>query len=177
MKTLRNLFKDQHGMSGLETAIILIAFVTIAAVFGYAVLSAGLFSAEQGKSTVYKALNETSGNLALAGSVIAKSDDGVNLRSIQFTLKAAVPIHIDSMDGSTIMSLATENDYLNNVTWTTASTGEITVDFTNLGPSGPLSENLTANDSFTLEIKPSSGSSITIQRQLPAGIDSVMDLH
>ena len=41
MTALKNLLKDQRGMTGLETAIILIAFVTVAAVFGYAILSAG----------------------------------------------------------------------------------------------------------------------------------------
>ena len=53
MKTFKHLLKTQQGMTGLETAIILIAFVTVAAVFGYAVLGAGLFSAEQGKETIY----------------------------------------------------------------------------------------------------------------------------
>ena len=51
-KALHNLHKGERGMTGLETAIILIAFVTVAAVFGYAVLSAGLFSAERGKETI-----------------------------------------------------------------------------------------------------------------------------
>ena len=47
-KAVANMHREQRGMTGLETAIILIAFVTVAAVFGYAVLSAGLFSAERG---------------------------------------------------------------------------------------------------------------------------------
>jgi flagellin-like protein len=34
-------------MTGLETAIILIAFAVIAAVFGYAILSAGLFATDR----------------------------------------------------------------------------------------------------------------------------------
>ncbi len=44
MKALKKILEGQAGITGLETAIILIAFVTVAAVFGYAVLSAGLFS-------------------------------------------------------------------------------------------------------------------------------------
>ena len=34
---------DERGITGLETAIILIAFVVVASVFAYAVLTAGLF--------------------------------------------------------------------------------------------------------------------------------------
>ena len=44
MKTLSSMHKEEKGMAGLATAIILIAFVTVAAVFSYAVLSAGLYS-------------------------------------------------------------------------------------------------------------------------------------
>ncbi len=36
--------KQQRGITGIETAIILIAFVIVASVFAYVVLSAGLFS-------------------------------------------------------------------------------------------------------------------------------------
>ena len=42
-----NFFKrfhgEQRGITGLETAIILIAFVVVASVFAYTVLSAGIF--------------------------------------------------------------------------------------------------------------------------------------
>ena len=47
--------KGQKGITGLETAIILIAFVTVAAVLAYTVLSAGIFSSERGKEAVIKA--------------------------------------------------------------------------------------------------------------------------
>ena len=184
-------------MTGLETAIILIAFVTVAAVFGYAVLSAGLFSAEQGKSTIYAGLSEAKSNMELSGSVIAKSDDDVNVRSVLFTVKNAIagnPIDMTPNDGSghnkCVISLTTDHDYIDNVKWSFVPIGadngnnlletgeqfEITVDLTDLGSAGSLSENLTANDTFSLQVKPSIGSSITIQRQLPPAIGPVMDL-
>ena len=197
MKTFKHLLKTQQGMTGLETAIILIAFVTVAAVFGYAVLSAGLFSAEQGKSTIYAGLNEAQTNLELSGSVVAKSDDSVNVKSILFTVKNAIAgkaIDMTPNDGSghnkCVISLKTNNDYINNVKWSFVPIGadngnnlletgeqfEITVDLTDLGSAGSLSENLTANQTFTLQVKPSIGSTITIQRQLPPAIGPIMDL-
>jgi len=54
MAALRRGHRNEKGITGLETAIILIAFVTVAAVFGYAVLSAGIFSAEKGKEVAIR---------------------------------------------------------------------------------------------------------------------------
>ena len=75
MQAMQNVHRSEKGMTGLETAIILIAFVTVAAVFGYAVLSAGLFSAERGKETIYAGLNEAKSNMELSGSVIGLADN------------------------------------------------------------------------------------------------------
>ena len=50
----KGLHRGQKGITGLETAIILIAFVTVASVLAYSVLSAGIFSSEKGKETVYQ---------------------------------------------------------------------------------------------------------------------------
>src|SRR5271157_5025853 len=124
MKGLKYLSKDQHGMTGLETAIILIAFVTVAAVFGYAVLSAGLFSAERGKETIYAGLNEAKSNMELSGSVIGKGTTGGtsndNLTTIKFTVKNAIagnPIDLTPCDGTSsatnkcVISLTTSKEY------------------------------------------------------------------
>jgi flagellin FlaB len=193
MKAMFNLHRGEKGMTGLETAIILIAFVTVAAVFGYAVLSAGLFSAEQGKASIYAGLNEAKSNLELSGSVLAKGNSE-NVTSILFTVKNAIagnPIDMTVNDGSgknkTVISLTTKNDYLNNVEWSKAAIGddngndlletgeqfEITIDVSALTLSAPLQ----ANDTFSLQVKPSLGSTITVQRQLPPAIEPVMDLH
>ena len=40
-----------------------------------------------------------------------------------------------------------------------------------------MSENLTANDIFTILVSPSIGATATIQRTLPAQIDRYLDLH
>ena len=46
------LHANQRGITGLETAISLIAFVVVASVFAFAVLSTGLLSSEKSKETV-----------------------------------------------------------------------------------------------------------------------------
>jgi flagellin FlaB len=196
VKAWSNLHKGNRGMTGLETAIILIAFVTVAAVFGYAVLSAGLFSAERGKETIYAGLQTAKANLDVSGSVIATTTDNTTIDSIKFTVKNAVagtPIDLTENDGTgankCVISLTTATAYYNNIEWSTESIGaddsdnlleageqfEITLDMTDLG--GTFADPaLGVNDVFNIQVKPSLGSTITVQRTLPAGLDPVMDL-
>ncbi len=75
---LNRLFKqirrDERGITGLETAIILIAFVVVAAVFAFTVLSAGLFSTQKSQEAVYAGLKEARATLELKGAVIATAN-------------------------------------------------------------------------------------------------------
>jgi len=66
------LLKGQRGVTGLETAIILIAFVVVASVFAFTVLSTGIFSAERGKETIHAGLKGARSSLELKGSVVAE---------------------------------------------------------------------------------------------------------
>ena len=72
-RTFNRLRRDQHGVTGLETAIILIAFVVVASVFAYTVLSAGLFSAEKGKEAIHSGLKQARSAMDIQGSVKATS--------------------------------------------------------------------------------------------------------
>ncbi|MGA2158417.1 MAG: hypothetical protein ABSG90_04270 [Dehalococcoidia bacterium] len=202
IETLSNMHKGEKGMTGLETAIILIAFVTVAAVFGYAVLSAGLFSSERAKETIYAGITEAKSAMELSGSVIGLGDNvSQSLTTIKFTLRNATmsdnPVDMTECDGTnssqnkTVMSLTTKYDYFNTVKWSKVALGtdntsnlldpglqfEITINLNDLGYSQVMSENLTSNDQFNIQVKPSVGSSLTIQRQLPPAIVAVMDLH
>src|SRR4030066_120408 len=67
-------FKHEKGITGLETAIILIAFVVVAAVFAYTALSAGLFSTQKAQEAVYSGLKEAQSTLELRGGVIATAN-------------------------------------------------------------------------------------------------------
>jgi len=64
--------RREQDITGLETAIILIAFVVLASVFVYVVPFAGIFSAQKNKEAVYTSLGEAQGSLELKGSVIAR---------------------------------------------------------------------------------------------------------
>ena len=94
--------RGQRGVTGLETAIILIAFVVVASVFAFTVLSTGIFSAERGKETIHAGLRGARSSLALKGSVVAEgvTNKTLSLADSAWTTKGAATstITVDSTD-------------------------------------------------------------------------------
>jgi len=193
MKRIREFVRnvrEERGITGLETAIVLIAFVVVAAVFAFVVLSTGLFSAERSKETVYAGLSKTRGSMELTGGVIADSNT-TKVLDVKFDLTLAAggdAVNLNPSDPSnrTVITYI-DNNYTNkNISYsTTVVTGnadslleqgemiEVTVDFT-----VDANITITTNKSFTLEVKPPSGSYMVIQRTTPASIgQSVLDLN
>src|SRR6476660_1940694 len=80
--------REERGITGLETAIVLIAFVVVAAVFAFVVLSTGLFSSERGKEAVYAGLAKTRGTMELSSSIVANSN-GTNVTTVEFDITLA----------------------------------------------------------------------------------------
>ena len=72
---LKRFLNHEKGITGLETAIMLIAFVVVAAVFAYTALSAGLFSTQKSQEAVYSGLKEARSTLELRGPVIATANN------------------------------------------------------------------------------------------------------
>ena len=71
-----------RGITGLETSIVLIAFVVVASVFAFTVLSAGVFSSEAAKQTIFAGLKETRSRLRQNGSVFAFSAYETNTQAV-----------------------------------------------------------------------------------------------
>ena len=198
MRKLTRLFgslhKREEGITGLETAIILIAFVIVASVFAFVVLSTGLFSAERGKETVFAGLEKARGNLEIRGAVTAAAA-GASVDSFTFNLAnaaAGTPTLIDPTAdfNSLAMNYIDEDERMPAIAWTftwiNAEGGaatptnallepgelvEITVDVTGV-TSSPV-----ANDRVTIEVVPPSGGTLLISRTIPPEVQVVMDLH
>jgi flagellin FlaB len=185
-EALKNLHRRQRGMTGLETAIVLIAFVTVASVLAYSVLSAGIFSAERGKATVYSGLESAQSTLEIVGSVLGLSPNQSELETVQFT--AALSVQDTRVDSSAIVvNYYDEEVHSENVTYTATksdgstergSSSMIEVDeqfvFTVTIPTAATRE---AYEEFTLQVIPPTGSTLTITRTLPGYLDKVMDLQ
>jgi flagellin FlaB len=198
MRKLTRLFgslhKREEGITGLETAIILIAFVIVASVFAFVVLSTGLFSAERGKETVFAGLEKARGNLEIRGAVTAAAVPPT-VSSFTFNLAnaaAGTPTLIDPAAdfNSLAMNYIDEDERVPAITWTftwiNAEGGaatptnallepgelvEITVDVSAVG-TPPV-----ANDRVTIEIVPPTGGTLLITRTIPPEVLTVMDLH
>ena len=63
--------RSERGITGLETAIILIAFVVVASVFSYTVLTAGVFSSQKSNEAVNAAIDEVRSSIKINGNAIA----------------------------------------------------------------------------------------------------------
>ena len=93
LKTKGKSLRSEQGITGLETAIILIAFVVVAAVFAYTVLSAGLFSTQKSQEAIYSGLEEAQSTLEIKGGVIAKAaapGAGGHINQLTFTVSNAL---------------------------------------------------------------------------------------
>jgi flagellin FlaB len=62
-------FVKSEAFTGLEAAIVLIAFVVVAAVFSYVVLGAGFFTTQKAQQVVYSGVQQSSSNLVVIGEV------------------------------------------------------------------------------------------------------------
>ncbi|MCH7482547.1 MAG: hypothetical protein IIC95_06525 [Chloroflexi bacterium] len=151
IQLLKRARADQRGVTGLETAIILIAFVVVASVFAYTVLSAGLFSAEKGKEAIHSGLEQARGTMEIIGGIVAKDVGGVNYSStgaddivdlIIFTVANALdgePIDLTTTvdannDGdlsdetgqthTTIITFIDETQRVDDIAWTKTEVGK-----------------------------------------------------
>jgi len=78
------------AFTGLEAAIVLIAFVVVAAVFSYVVLGAGFFTTQKAQEAVYKSVEQTTANILLVGNVYGlTSDPASGIDEIKFSISLA----------------------------------------------------------------------------------------
>ncbi len=191
-RALKNLHRGQRGMTGLETAIILIAFVTVASVLAYSVLSAGIFSAERGKATVYSGLASASATLEVKGSVVG-STDGTELTDIKIWVGLSIPdedVDMDSIvityyDDTRVVQLSSGGG-VNPGTWgftldsassergvaNTLERDEIHVITIVI----PTAATLDAYKWFVAQITPPTGATLTIKRTMPGSLSGKIDL-
>ena len=71
---LRGILKNRRGIVGIEAAIVLIAFIIIAAALSYVVINMGFYTTQKTKETMQTGLEESLSALQLDGSVIGKTN-------------------------------------------------------------------------------------------------------
>jgi len=197
-RLVRKIKQNQQGITGLETAIILIAFVIVASVFAYVVLSAGLFSAQKAKEAVHSGLEEVRSTMELKGNILGKMEDSV-LTEVYFTV--GTPPGGDAIDftdtssanATNVVVISYSDDYqvFPTVNWTMTKLNttdadnlldpnelfQITVDLSCVSANATDEQKPGPYHKFQLEVKPPVGAVLIIERTLPARVSQLVNLY
>lgn len=164
---------NENGFTGLEAAIVLIAFVVVAAVFSYVILGAGFFTTQKAQETVYRGIEQSTSNLQLVGNVYGLNSTSYvgtdrTINEIRFTLSLA--------PGASSMDISKMSVVL--------STPDTTPQFVDVSPAvGALNPgeqkdltitnftSISRSTKFTIELRPATGASLSITRTAPAAIE------
>ncbi|WP_214084071.1 archaellin/type IV pilin N-terminal domain-containing protein [Methanoculleus sp.] len=84
---MRSLFQHDDAFTGLEAAIVLIAFIVVAAVFSYVVLGAGFFTTQKSQEVVHTGVQQASSSMEIIGNVYGLATTASSgLEYVKFTV-------------------------------------------------------------------------------------------
>jgi len=156
--------KKESAFTGLEAAIVLIAFVVVAAVFSYVMLGAGFFATQKSQEVTYSGIKQATSNVVLDGQLYGNADPITTLTFYIRVPEGGEAVNIEDID----FLYAADNAVASKRTAAPSSgslkPGERTKIELTVSGAGSGSK-------FTLEIKPSVGASTLIQRTLASGYD------
>ena len=197
---MKRLLSREEAFTGLEAAIVLIAFVVVAAVFSYVVLGAGFFSTQKAQESVHTGVQQASSSFEILGDVygLELSPSTTQINYLNFTVGLApggMPIDMTKLTivfaNASVrndITLASSTAFVENPgvnQWSIAR--DINGNGNFLLETGEqmdirvhLAENtgaISSRDVFTLEVKPIVGPSLSISRTAPGGINVVNKLY
>ena len=181
---------NDEGFTGLEAAIVLIAFVVVAAVFSYVVLGAGFFTTQKAQETVYKGVEQSTANIQMIGNVYGLSTDDGNITRVVFSIglaPGAPPIDLSKMKivfstpttGPVILQQgATSSDTV----FTTRLNGNVGFNNQSMNANDQIEVNFTvvkvpANTKMNIELRPSVGAALPFSKTAPATIAATNVLY
>jgi len=194
---------NNEGFTGLEAAIVLIAFVVVAAVFSYVVLGAGFFTTQKAQETVHTSVQQASSTLDIVGNVYgtapgATGSPSDTVQFINFSLGLApggTPIDFEKLvivysNSTSLMTLKNQTN-VNPATQEPVAGGWAITQIQNAPQSNPtllLSPNeqftiscniggIPRNSQITVEVRPAVGAAFTITRTIPAAVQAVNILY
>jgi flagellin FlaB len=197
---LQRFLRQKRGIVGIEAAIVLIAFVVIAAALAYVVINMGFYSSQKAKSTIDKGIQEATSALELDGFIIGYTT-GTSVQYLAVPLKLAVgQEQVDMASNTVVVAVFGTNfalsDIYSNASYTTTESN-MTKLMLDTGPNSNatcylfnddgdtvLEQNEKAymvvnlGDDYTLgsyskvkvEIRTSRGAALMVQREIPGGL-------
>jgi archaeal flagellin FlaB len=180
---------NENAFTGLEAAIVLIAFVVVAAVFSYVVLGAGFFTTQKSQEVVHTGVQQASSTLEIVGNVYGTGTEGQFIDIINFSAALApggtnvdfdkVVITYSNSSSLETLTRVQKGNKPNAGEWSIAKVqNEVTVDdVLEKGEQFDImaqpTNHILKNDQFSLEIKPAIGAALSISRTAPASIQKV----
>lgn len=167
--------KKEAAFSGLEAAIVLIAFVVVAAVFSYVMLGAGFFATQKSQEVTYSGIKQATSNMVLDGSIYGAS---TQTSTLTFWLSIPEGGQAQNLGTGDLKFLWTRNNGpVTTLGSYTSDKGAVTATTPLLDPGQKTKIVLTITDgydpkpgdTFTLEIKPRVGASSLISKTLVTG--------
>jgi len=199
---MRNAPTCDSGFTGLEAAIVLIAFVVVAATFSYVVLGAGFFTTQTAQSTVHTSVAQASSSLEIVGNVYGVKDttnNWLDYANVTVALTAGgTPVDVSQM----VVSYSDNNGgHVPNLTYGGIEAGCPTNTGTNRGnwcigqkinnvTSGAQLDNnaqmiimvglpstATPNTKISINFQPAVGAVLPISRTIPGGLTAVQPIY
>jgi flagellin FlaB len=177
-------YGNEEGFTGLEAAIVLIAFIVVASVFSYVILGAGFFTTQKAQETVYRGVEQSTTNVQLVGNVYGlASNTTEGIDQIRFTI-GLVPgtPYVDLEKMTIIISTPTFGPKI--LAWTNQSSSIKDTNFTALkngvgisqptmtaGDQTEIQLNMTAvarDTKINIEIRPGLGASYPFSKTTPS---------
>ena len=202
---MKNVYSED-AFTGLEAAIVLIAFVVVAAVFSYVVLGAGFFTSQTAQATVHTGVAQASSSMEIVGNVYglqSGTHDYLKYVDITIALTAGgTPVDISQM----VVSYTDDNQGHNaNVALESTTIGTCTqsseggagddqqwciAQKINQVTSGPMLDNnaqmvvrvglpttASVNKKININFQPAVGAVLPISRTIPGGLTAVQPLY
>ncbi|MCC4771721.1 flagellin [Methanosarcina sp. DH2] len=105
------LIKDEKGFTGLEAAIVLVAFVVVAAVFSYVMLGAGFYTTQKSQEVVHTGVTQASSSIAPSGDIIVKGAAASKASQITFYVTNTAGGTAVDLD-KTILTYTDDDDFV-----------------------------------------------------------------
>ena len=191
---MKSLKRNDEGFTGLEAAIVLIAFVVVAAVFSYVVLGAGFFTTQKAQETVYQGVAQASSNIQMQGQVYGTATNPTSgIDNISFTIGLApgsptLDLSMMKIVFSTPSTPPVTYTWGTNATTSSFSVSETLAGTTSSGIQSLKAQNQTLiafqvspvvpkNTLMNIEIRPSVGASLPFSKTAPPSLSSTNVLY
>jgi len=187
--------RNDEGFTGLEAAIVLIAFVVVAAVFSYVVLGAGFFTTQKAQETVYKGVEQSTANIQMIGNVYGMSTDYStsppgNISRVTFSIGLAPGApSVDLTKMKIVFSTPTTGPVIleqgsvnSNTVFSTRLNGNPAFNNQSMNANDQIEINFTTalvppNTKMNIELRPSVGAALPFAKTAPATITATNVLY